>query len=300
MAGPWDHFFKKLVGQCPAQYVKWVEEEAQFIGERNIELKIKHRYADALLEVVLKNQKALLHFEFQVAKDDDMPERMHEYNVMAGRQYELPVYSYVVYLRNHRKLPRSPYIKRFVDGKQTHRFYYKVIKLWEVPAEQILAMGWKGLLPLIPLAKGGKKPEFVKVMIDTLAQQKEWELLASAYLLGSLVFKKKSSEQMWFQRRFEMYQDVLEETWAYQLIGEKYHEKGLQEGMQKALQKARQTFIGAVQIRFPEIVPLVKSQVELIQDQEVLSDLTLKVVGAQTSEEILQCLVDLPEGASKR
>ena len=312
MAGVWDHFCKRLVGQRPEQYVKWVEEHAQFVRERNVELKIKHRFTDALLEVRLGGREGLFHFEFQVAKGDDIEERVLEYNVMASRQYELPVSSYLVYLRKHEKLPRSPYVKRFVDDKTTHRFYYQVIKLWEFPAEQLLALGWEGLLPLVPLAKGGKKPELIQVMVDTLAKQEEWELLSSAHMLGGLVFEKPK-EKEWFERRFEMYQNILEETWVYQSIGEKFSEKahkegreqGLQEGIQQGIQQGvlqgmRQVLVEAVQRYFPEIEALVKSQAELIQDQKVLTELTLGVVAAQTSEEFLQLLTNISTCAPTR
>ena len=45
-------------------------------------------------------------------------------------------------------------------------------------------------------------------MVDTLAKQEEWDLLASAHFLGELVFEKpKDFEQ--FKRTFIMYQDIL-------------------------------------------------------------------------------------------
>ncbi len=87
---------------------------------------------------------------------------------MAEHQYGLPVSSFVIYLRK-RRVPKPPYIRTFVNGHITHHFYYRVVKLWEIPAQVILDLDWEGLLPLLPLTKGGKSPEIIEVMITRLA-----------------------------------------------------------------------------------------------------------------------------------
>jgi predicted transposase YdaD len=133
-------------------------------------------------------------------------------------------------------------------------------------------------------------------MIDTLAAQEEWELLATAYLLGSLVFTKPD-EKAWFQRRFEMRHDILEDTWAYQAIGERFREKGVKEGRQEGVQ---QTILNFMQARFPDLVALTKSQVRQIHDQAILDALILKVGTAQSGEEVLRFLAEVTENMVKQ
>ncbi len=86
-------------------------------------------------------------------------------------------------------------------------------------------MELSGLLPLLTLTDGGKRPEVVKEMIETLGSAQEFDLLAISQIVGGLVFKE-GSEREWFRRRFHMFQDILRESWVYQEIGQEYLEKG--------------------------------------------------------------------------
>src|SRR6266436_8426519 len=165
-------------------------------------------------------------------------------------------------------------------------------------------MGWAGLLPLVTLTKGGKRPEVVKEMIETLASAGEMDLLALARLIGGLAFKKQD-EQEWFKRRFSMFQDILRESWVYQEIGQEFLaeglEKGLERGLERGLKKGReegklegqrQVLMSYVQMRFAELSELTKQQLEGIKDPEVLEAVTLKLFAAQTVEEARKFLFE--------
>src|SRR5205085_5055192 len=143
----------------------------------------------ALLEVLIENQPGLIEIEFQTYSEENIEERLLEYNFLAYRQYGLPVYSYLIYLRKNGAIATSPYTRQFLSGEAVHLFYFKVIKLWEIPAEFILRMGWLGLFPLLTLTKGGKRPEIVQVMVDHLSSAQEWDLLAASRVVGGLAFK---------------------------------------------------------------------------------------------------------------
>src|SRR5260221_3295358 len=250
---------------------------------------------------MLHGTSALLHIEFQTYDDADMEVRLQEYNVLASRQYEhLPVYSYVIYLRKVGEVAVSPLVRGFPDGEEVHRFFFRVIELWEVAAEVLLQAGWPAVLPLVTLTKGGKRPEVVKEMIDRLASAEEYDLLAIAQVLGGLVFKT-GPELAWFRKRFSMFQDILSESWVYQEIGQKGVEKGREKGReegreeerQQELQRQRQTIIGFVQRRFPEITALAEQQTAKITDPETLQTVILELLDAQTIEEARQILLNL-------
>src|SRR5947208_3513722 len=242
MAGPWDNISKRMIGANPEHFVKWLESEATFVAALDIELKSQHIFADALLKITRRKKPALLQIELQTYHDPEMLIRLLEYNVLASRQYDhLPVYSYVICLREEADVPDPPFIRRFPDenGVEVHRFYYRVIRLWLIPAAAFLQIEWMGLLPLVTLTQGGKQPEVVKGMVDRLAEAQEWDLLAISQLLGGLAFKQKP-EQEWFRKRFTMYQDILRESWVYQEIGQQFHEQGLEEGLEQGLAKGRE------------------------------------------------------------
>ncbi len=309
MAGLWDSLMKRLVRRYARQFVRWLSAEAVFVRALDIELQNQQLFADALLEVMLHGTSALLHIEFQTYDDADMEVRLQEYNVLASRQYEhLPVYSYVIYLRKVGEVAVSPLVRSFPDGEEVHRFFFRVIELWEVAAEVLLQAGWPAVLPLVTLTKGGKRPEVVKEMIDRLASAEEYDLLAIAQVLGGLVFKT-GPELEWFRKRFSMFQDILSESWVYQEIGQKYLEQGREQGLergleqgvekgreeerQQELQRQRQTIIGFVQRRFPEITALAEQQTAKITDPETLQTVILKLLDAQTVEEARQVLLNI-------
>jgi predicted transposase YdaD len=290
MAGLWDGVMKRLVRGYAKHFTRWLAGEAVFVRALDIELKNQHLFADALLEVMLHEQPALLHIEFQAYDDPEMEMRLLEYNVLASRQYRhLPVYSYVIYLRKAGKIIEAPLVRTFPNGEEVHRFFFRVIKLWEIPAEVLLQAGWIGVLPLVTLTEGGKQPEVVREMIDRLASAEEYDLLAISEVVGGLAFRK-GPELEWFKRRFSMFQDILRESPIYQEIVEQGLEKGREEGR---IQEQREMLIRLVQLRFPELLALAKHQANGITNPEILPPINFKLLDAQTIEEAKQLLLSI-------
>ena len=298
MAGPWDNITKRMIGANPEHFVKWLESGATFVAALDIELKSQHIFADALLKITRREKPALLQIEVQTYHDPEMVMRLLEYNVLASRQYDhLPVSSYVICLREEADVADPPLIRRFPDdeGEEVHRFYYRVIRLWKTPVDSILQLEWEGLLPLVTLSEGGKQPEVVQVMIDRLAATGEWDLLAFLRIIGGLAFKQEP-EQEWFRKRFNMFQDILRETWVYQEIGQEFFEEGLEKGREEErkqrIQEQREMLMSLVQIHFPDIIDLARQQAEHINDPEVLQTLNLKLIATQRLDEAKQILFE--------
>ena len=287
---------KRLVKGYAKHFTTWLRGEAVFVRALDIELKNQHLFADALLEVLLHAKSALLHIEFQTYDDPEMEMRLLEYNVLASRQYRhLPVYSYVIYLRKAGRIAESPLVRTFPDGEEIHRFFYRVIKLWEIPAEAVLQTGWLGVLPLVTLTDGGKQPEVVKEMIDRLASAQEYDLLAISEVIGGLAFRN-SPELEWFKRRFSMFQDILRDSPIYQEIIEQGLEKGREEGR---IQEQREMLMRLVQLRFPELFALAKQQADGITNPEILPPVNFKLLDVQTLEEARQLLLGIDRGGMK-
>jgi len=287
MAGQWDSFTKRLIGMRPEQYARWLMPNATLISTLDIELKAQHFFADALIKVLLCDQPALMHVELQTYEDPTMGKRMLEYNILAEHQYELPTCSFVIHLRK-RRVDKAPYVRRFVDGGITHRFHFRVVKLWEVTAQSIVDLGWDGLLPLLPLTKGGKRPEMVQIMIDRLAGENgDKDLLALAEMLGGLAFTKES-EKVWFKRRFAMFQDIMKDSWVYQEIVQESEERGLAKG----LQAQRRVIVNIVRNRFPELEELASQHVAYMNDLDALSLLTVSVASAPDVDALRKLLND--------
>jgi predicted transposase YdaD len=321
MAGAWDSMTKRMIGANPEHFTKWLASEATFVAVLDLELKSKHLYADALLEITQEEKPGLLHIEVQTYHDPEMQVRLLEYNVLASRQYHhLPVYSYVICLLEDADVEDSPFIRRYLNGEEIHRFHYRVIRVWNIPAEGFLQLDWIGLIPLVSLTNGGKEPAIISGMIDRLVDAKEWDLLAISRLIGGLAFKK-GPEREWFRKRFNMFQDILKESWVYQEIGqefleqgfEKGLEKGLEQGLEKGLEKGLEQglelglekglekgreeerqkrvellhlmLMSIVETQFPEITKLAKQHIDTIDDPDALQTAFIKLLAARNLEQ---------------
>ena len=81
---------------------------------------------------------------------------------------------------------------------------------------------------MMVLGQDGKRPEVVEDVITTLEaveENKGKELLSLTYIIASLVFESPT-ERRWLKRRFQVLQDALRGTWAYQEIMQEGWEEG--------------------------------------------------------------------------
>ena len=171
-----------------------------------------------------------------------------------------------------------------------HVFYFKVVKLWEIPAEDIKKTGLTGILPLMVLARGGKKLAVVEEVITTLQTvdgEMAHELLSLTYIMAALVFKKEI-DQAWLKRRFGMIDEVLKESWAYQEI----LSEGRQQERQYGLRRQRALLEDYVQKRFPTLVETAKQRGKSIDNPDILQDLMSKLFSAQDEVEAKDILRD--------
>ncbi len=298
MRKPWDRHMKRLFSAAPQDFVAWLLAGAIFIGIVATELdpETDPIYADLLCEVTLYGQRMLLHIEFQRRRDAKMAERLWEYNHKATLQYNSPVWSVVIYLKDDGNVPSSPLFKELPNGQPVHRFDFGVVKVWEHSTAEFEHMGLLGLLPLLPLTHEGARREVVERTITRLmppGEKPRQDLLALTYGLASLAFENEADQQ-WLKRRFEMLYDMLRDTPAFQAIRE--------EGREEGREALRQALLAIVQARFPSprMARLAKGQAAIIDDPAILQDLIVKVSLAQDAEEAQRYLLDWPSSDNEQ
>ena len=311
MRKPWDRHMKRLFSAAPQDFVAWLLAGAIFIGIVATELdpETDPIYADLLFEVTLYGQRMLLHIEFQRRRDAKMAERLWEYNHKATLQYNCPVWSVVIYLKDDGNVPGSPWLKELPNGQSVHRFDFGVIKVWEHSTAEFEHLGLLGLLPLLPLTREGAQREVVERTITRLmpaGEKPRQDLLALTYGLASLAFENEADQQ-WLKRRFEMLYDMLWDTPAFQDIREKGLQEGLERGREEGLlegglEALRQALLAIVQARFPSLrmARLAKGQAAIIDDPAILQDLIVKVSLAQNAEEAQRYLLDWPSSDNEQ
>lgn len=292
MAGKWDTSTKRLVSTNPADFIRWLLPGAEFTGvvdAKTLNLNNREIEADNLYHFILNGIPCIIHIEFQSYSDVLMAKRMWEYNSITTSVYDRPTDSFVIYLKRCKVTePYYDWIFPYPIGNTVHQFKFHVIKLWEVPVEVLKEAGLTVLLPLMVLAKDGKRRNVVEdaiTAIQTVEGEDSRDLLSLAYVFASLAFAKEA-DRHWLKRRFSMFEDALKNSWAYQEI----MQEGKQEERQTELQGLRQLLENLVQARFPNNVNLAKERGSAIEQQSILHEVIYKVGIAQTEEEARRIL----------
>jgi predicted transposase YdaD len=293
VAQKWDDTTKRLIKSHPQDFVSWMVQGATFVEYVSGELKNWTLTTDMLMSVLVQGQEMLLHLEIQSKEDRTMAQRLLEYNVLATREHKRPVFSCVLYLRQDRRLAEPPLRWSIPSGRQTLIFDFLVFRLWEIPSEELFHKGLIGLLPLVPLTREGHQRETVDRMIQELIASQQLALLPLSEIIAGLVWKEKT-EREWLQRRFAMYEDILEDSWVYQEILHKGLEqginKGLEQGVQQETRRLRQVIYTILQSRFPDLMQDARVQIERASQPEALQELIVKLSLAQHAQEAQQAL----------
>ncbi len=302
---PWDDSLRSLVRASPQAFVSLVLGGAHFNRELPHKLKTWKQEVDSLLDVTFKGQEMLVHLEFQTYNDPTMAERMLRYNVLIRSEYGLPVLSCVIYLLKDGNVPVSPLSWMVPTGHKVLDYYFESIELGELSPEELLQRDEPGLLPLLPLTRGGASREVTMKMFADLETAGRTELVAIGATLASLVFSRENTTDLeWLHRRLSEMHNILRESPFYQEILQEGREEGLQEGreegLQEGLEKGRQeklqvlrdTLLNVVQARFPKMVRLAKGQAAIIDDPAALEGLIVKVSIAQKAKDARSALLE--------
>lgn len=151
------------------------------------ELQVAPIRADSL--IFLQSEEVILHIEFQTDPKADVPFRMADYRLRLHRRYpNRRVYQVVIYLRK----TNSPLVGTTTFDLPELHHEYNVIRLWEVPSEQLLEAS--GLLPFAVLSQTEnrlKVLEEVARKIGSIEERTEQSNVAAATaILAGLVLDK--------------------------------------------------------------------------------------------------------------
>jgi predicted transposase YdaD len=289
---------KWLVRQNPQFLVSFLLPDAVFVGEVDRELQAPSVTTDTLYRVTWQEEPIVLHVEFQLKHDDEMGRRLWQYNALTNIHTKLPVYSVVIYLLEDKRLVPSPYVIRFPDGRPTQQLDFGMIKLWELDPEVFEQQGLVGLLPLLPLTKGGKSRKTVDRMIEGLKKVGRRDLFMLGYAFSALVFTAEGDNE-WLKASFFNMHDFLKDTWVFQEVIKEGLEQGLQQGLQQGKKEGREEeserlLTRFVELRFPALLALAKQTVEQKKSVEQLQLMLDKLYQANTVEEAQAAL--LPNG----
>src|SRR5207244_10735528 len=134
---------------------------------------------------------------------------------------------------------------------------YGSIELAQLEAQAFLDQGRPGLLPLLPLTKGGTAHERVLTMFEQMQQAAaQPDLMAVGAIFASLAYgQNTTAEQTWLARVIQEMYDIIQQTPLYQSWTRQALEEGEQRGLEKGLEKGkleamRHMLINIVRARF--------------------------------------------------
>jgi predicted transposase/invertase (TIGR01784 family) len=309
MAKPWDEAMKRVVAASPQAFIDWLFPGGQFIELVTTELLKQAEEplrSDNCLVMELEGKSCIVHLEIQSTTDSEMPERLLEYGLRIIRNdpQRRPVYSCVIYVRKVNNVPQPPLVWEYPYKQEILRYHYDSIELAELEPEVILGTRQLGLLPLLPLTKGGANRTMAETMFSGLQSAGRTDLIPIGTLLASLAFgNENTGEQNWLTRKVSEMYDILQETPVYQFMTKEAREEGIQEGLEKGFEKGREEGLEALRLaivniareRFPKIVRLARKQVAVVDDLETLGQLVVKMSLVQTPTEAKQLLLALDE-----
>ena len=206
---------------------------------------VKAHRTDSLIRVCINGQKALVHHEFQTTNSTEtpMPLRMVGYIGRGIEQYEVPIYSTVIYLRPNAGRNDPGYYAQERDGFRV-LVQYKVIRLIELDGQRMLDGGPSGLLPFTPLMQrpaGVDAEAWLRQCVHRAQQVPMDETLKASYLadlaiLSGLMYKSETIMTI-----------IAEETMYESSVVQYFTEKGIEQGGREC---AIEDLLDVLEIRF--------------------------------------------------
>ena len=140
-----DSPLKQLVSAFITDFATWLlHADVREAHPLNVELPGGMLTADQVFHVTLADGRALvLHIEFQGrSSHQPMEWRMLEYMARLGYTHRLALWSVVLYVGHGAGAGDTGHYQLMgLDGTATLSWRYQVVRLWETPAEELLAIG---------------------------------------------------------------------------------------------------------------------------------------------------------------
>ncbi|PSF31683.1 hypothetical protein C7H19_22350 [Aphanothece hegewaldii CCALA 016] len=205
----YDPICKFLAESYSSDFARWLlGEETTLTQLSPSELLLEPIRADSL--ILLESSSEVLHLEFQKEPDPNMAFRMLDYRTRVYRRFpNKEMRQVVIYL----KKTGSELVEQTVFELSKTRHEFGVIKLWEIPPEE-LGEGL-GLLPLAVLGKTEDREETLKTVAERIEsienRTEKSNIMAATAILAGLILKKEVIQKL-------IREDIMKESVIYQDI----------------------------------------------------------------------------------
>jgi predicted transposase/invertase (TIGR01784 family) len=226
----YDNTCKFLAETFPTDFASWLLGEAIPLTKLEpSELSVEPIRADSV--IFLESSEVILHIEFQIEPNKNMPFRMADYKLRLYRKFpERQIYQVVIYLNPSNS--SLVFETEFKHGELTHK--YNVIRIWEQSPEVL--QQYQGLLPFAPLAQTNNPEEVLRAVakqIDDIDNREvQSNVTAATAIICGLALEKQIIQRL-------LRSDLMKESVIYQEILLEGKAEGLIEGEIKGMTKER-------------------------------------------------------------
>jgi predicted transposase YdaD len=229
----------------------------------------------------------LLHLDFQSGHDSaQLPPRLRLYNAAQAYRRRLPVFSNVVLLRPEADSPQltGAYTEGLPGEEPYGIFRYRVIRVWELPVEPLLA-GGLGTLPLAPISNVSQAqlPDVIRRMSRRLRRDSQAkDLWAATKVLLGLRYSHDLVDVL--------LQGVMgmKESSTYQAIVAEGRAEGRTEGLAEGRIVEAQRFLLALGgDKFGPADEATRAAIEAVANVERLETLGRRVLTTESWQELL-------------
>jgi hypothetical protein len=277
MSPSYDPTLKTLVEASPADWLPLLGLPRKRVTVEDTDLAtVVSGAVDKVLRVHAQPEY-LLHFDFQSGHDSAMlPPRLRLYNSVLDYRHDRPVVSVAVVLRPEADSPQltGTFERRLADQESIALLRYRVLRVWQLPLESLLA-GGIGTLPLAPVSdvSEARVPDVIRRMRERLNQEqprRAGDLWAATLVLLGLRYSKGFARLL-FREVIGMKESV-----TYQMI--------VDEGR---LSHAHQTLLRLGEKRFGPHDEATSSALNAIGDVRRLDRLIDRILEVDSWQELL-------------
>lgn len=228
----------------------------------------------------------IVHTEFETSYKADAPHKGLRYSVLARSRHELPVQTIFVLLRPGADGDAftGTLEEELPDGTKYLLFRYNVLRVWELPAEQLLA-GDLATLPLAPIARATEEeiPAILRRIDERIGNEASPGEAAELWMATSMLLGLTHSGES----LKNLLQGVhrMKESATYQMILEEGREEGREEGQAV---EAKKILLRQGRRRFGEPTPGIRQRLDDLADLEQMERLLDRLFEVSNWEELLE------------
>ena len=189
---------------------------------------VSMRRADFALRAELEDgSRRLVLVEFLSSWRRTSPIRLLEYRCRHLLEEEMGVISLMVLLS-----PDSAATNRYEDEEV--RYEFRLVRIPDFRAEEVMELGIPCLFPFVPLMKGG---EMYLDEADRRITEGPFPLEVKSDLLTGMAILSGLVSQSWPMRLIERRRDIMIESAAYEIIRQEGYQEGVNEGIELGIEQ---------------------------------------------------------------